>query len=79
MEMETQCPECSGAGFFGGNGPRVDVLCGKCKGTGVLIDGQPYRHVDKPEFVRRPMSRADAIDAFERSQEKYREGRFGNF
>ena len=57
MTPETICPECSGAGFFGNNGPLAESTCGKCKGTGVLVDGSAYRHV--PAIPRRPMNRAE--------------------
>lgn len=53
---ETRCPECSGAGFFGGNGPVVDSYCGFCKGTGVLVEEAPYRFVE-PAIPRKPIAR----------------------
>jgi DnaJ-class molecular chaperone len=41
VTQETICQECSGAGFFGGNGPTVERLCQFCNGTGVLVEDGP--------------------------------------
>ncbi len=38
MTRETTCLECSGAGFYGGNGPVVETICAFCNGTGVLVE-----------------------------------------
>jgi hypothetical protein len=38
MTFEIPCSECSGAGFFGGNGPTVERECSACRGTGVLVE-----------------------------------------
>lgn len=45
------CPECNGAGFFGGNGPIVDSKCGLCKGEGSIVEGS-YRSLE--QVVKRP-------------------------
>jgi DnaJ-class molecular chaperone len=36
----TPCPECNGAGFFGGTGPVVEN-CGACRGTGEVPERAP--------------------------------------
>jgi DnaJ-class molecular chaperone len=41
MTHETSCPECSGAGFYGGNGPIAETICAFCNGTGVLVEESP--------------------------------------
>ncbi len=38
MTFEVSCLECSGSGFFGGNGPQVERKCEACNGTGVLVE-----------------------------------------
>jgi hypothetical protein len=53
---EIPCPECSGAGFFGDNGPVAESLCGFCRGTGVLINGGPYLHAEP--LQTKPITRA---------------------
>jgi len=55
MTRETICQECSGAGFYGGNGPIVETICAFCKGTGVLVE-------DGPINVR-AISRIDELQA----------------
>ncbi len=50
MNPEIPCPECDGAGFYGGNGPVVHSICTFCKGTGV--------HEPAEELVARPPGRA---------------------
>lgn len=42
MLPETSCPECLGVGFFGNNGPVVESQCGRCNGTGVLVEDSLY-------------------------------------
>jgi len=50
MPRVIPCPECDGAGFYGGNGPVVHSLCAFCKGTGV--------HEPAEELTPRPMAMA---------------------
>lgn len=45
---EPDCPECSGAGFFG-SGPYVE-FCKHCGGLGVLNEGSAYRFLDRKDF-----------------------------
>ncbi len=47
---ELPCPECDGAGFYGGNGPVVETLCAFCHGTGV--------HEPAEDITARPPDRA---------------------
>jgi hypothetical protein len=54
-DPETPCPECSGAGFFGNNGPIAETICGFCKGAGVLVEESAYRHLSEPQ--RKPVGR----------------------
>ena len=63
-DLETDCPECSGAGFFGNSGPIVEKLCDFCKGTGVLVEGQAYRFLPK-----KPVALALSADGKTRSEE----------
>ncbi len=50
MNPEVPCPECDGAGFYGGNGPVVHCICAFCHGTGI--------HEPAEEIVARPPDRA---------------------
>ena len=68
--LETDCPECGGAGFFG-NGPYVDP-CDYCRGTGVLINESVLLSARKP--VRRATaSQSDAALAV-KTEVRYRGG-----
>lgn len=55
--LESDCPECSGAGFFG-NGP-IGNSCSRCHGFGVLRDGRPYDLPLPAPIERKPMGRAE--------------------
>lgn len=64
MSCSIPCPECSGAGFFGGNGPVVESICGYCHGEGA---------VDMAEDVRpRPPVRAYSVYSDDRNREAVR-------
>lgn len=73
--LESDCPECGGAGFFG-NGP-IGNTCSHCRGFGVLRDGRPY-DLQLPEAPRKPMGWEQEISfrkAFNDIQE--RKARYG--
>jgi DnaJ-class molecular chaperone len=55
MTRETICQECSGAGFYGGNGPIVETICAFCNGTGVLVE--------ESQINVRAVSRIDELQA----------------
>jgi hypothetical protein len=48
MTHEIPRLECSGTGFFGGNGPTVERKCETCNGTGVLVEDGVERLQRKP-------------------------------
>jgi DnaJ-class molecular chaperone len=87
MTRETICQECSGAGFYGGNGPIVQTICSFCNGTGVLveesqinvravsrIDELQAKHIVGSVFAR--MTRAEGRTLFHQMEEyrRHKEG-----
>ena len=44
---EETCPDCNGAGFFGGNGPVVHSICVACHGTGSIPVDARYKPDDR--------------------------------
>lgn len=87
MTPETLCLECSGAGFYGGNGDIAERLCEHCNGTGVLVEEGPINVRAVPRLdelqakqifhsVFASMTRAEGRTLFNQMQEyrMHREG-----
>lgn len=80
LPLESDCPECGGAGFFG-NGP-IGNYCTYCRGFGVLVDGRPYDlQIPAEPSPHKPMGRAESSawrDTFNAIQEREQRRGFGS-
>jgi DnaJ-class molecular chaperone len=76
MTFEIPCQECSGAGFFGGNGPEVERQCEACNGRGVLVEDGPVNVRPVPKSVFGSMTRDEGRTLFNQMEERrmHREG-----
>ncbi len=61
MTFEIPCQECSGAGFFGGNGPTVERRCEACNGRGVLVEDSPVNVRPVPKCLAASVFTASEI------------------
>jgi DnaJ-class molecular chaperone len=66
---EIPCLECSGAGFFGGNGPTVERKCEACNGTGVLVEDGLVNVRPVPKSVFATMTRVETRTVFNQMEE----------
>ena len=76
MTFEITCQECSGAGFFGGNGPTVDRKCEACNGTGVLVEDGLVNVRPVPKSAFYSMTKAEGIRVSNQMEEyrRHKEG-----
>ena len=76
MTFEIPCQECSGAGFFGGNGPTVERKCEACDGRGVLVEDTLANVRPVPKSVFASMTRDEGRTLLNQIQENrmHREG-----
>ncbi len=78
MTFETPCPECSGAGFFGGNGPQVERKCEACNGNGVLVEDGLVNVRPVPKSVFASMTKDEGRTLFHQMEERaFRKEGFG--
>lgn len=70
MTFEIPCPQCSGAGFFGNNGPRVERKCEACNGTGVLVEDGLVNVRPVPKSVFATMTKSEGKEIFRQIQER---------
>jgi DnaJ-class molecular chaperone len=70
MTFEIPCLECSGAGFFGGNGPQVERRCEACNGTGVLVEDGLVNVRPVPKSVFYSMTKDEGKTLFHQMEER---------
>ena len=70
MTHEIPCQQCSGAGFFGGNGPSVERQCEACNGAGVLVEDGLVNVRPVPKSVFASMTRMEMRTLFNQTEEQ---------
>jgi DnaJ-class molecular chaperone len=70
MSFEIPCQQCSGSGFFGGNGPMVERKCEACDGNGVLVEDGLVNVRPVPKSVFATMTRAETQTLFNQMEER---------